>query len=84
MILITKIFKYYKIFFYNGLFFGFGFFLLSMYWVSNSILELDPEFKYISPLIFIIFPLFFSIFFWNNANSECFFLEQNKFKNILF
>ena len=55
--------SHYKIFFYNGLFFGYGFFLLSMYWVSNSILEFDAKLFYIVPIIFIFFPLFLSIFF---------------------
>ena len=51
-----KLQSYYKIFFYNGLFFGFGFFLLGMYWVSNSILEFDPDLYYVVPIIFILFP----------------------------
>ncbi len=77
--------NYYKIFFYNGIFFGFGFFLLSMYWVSNSILEFDSELFYISPIILITFPLFLSIFFgamqtvnafyWSDSNSKIFFFS---------
>ena len=73
---------HYKIFFFNGILFGFGFFLLSMYWVSNSILEYDSELFYVAPLIAIFFPLFISIFFgvmqivnafyWSRSNSKYF------------
>ena len=55
--------NHYRVFFYHGLSFGFGFFLLSMYWVSNSILEFDPELFYIAPIILILFPFGLSIFF---------------------
>ncbi len=78
--------NHYKIFFCNGLFFGFGFFLLSMYWVSNSILELDEKLIYISIIIFIFFPLslsfFFGImqtvnaFFWSESNSKIFYFSS--------
>ena len=77
---------HHKIFFYNGLFFGFGFFLLSMYWVSNSILEFDPDLYYIVPIIFILFPLSLSIFFglmqivnaflWSKSNSKIFYFSS--------
>ena len=82
---VLKYRNYYKIFFYNGVFFGIGFFLLSMYWVSNSIIELDPELYYIAPIIFIFFPVCLSIFFgvmqvinasyWNNSNSKIFYFS---------
>tara|TARA_Y100000816_G_scaffold8033_1_gene5098 strand:+ start:18547 stop:19980 length:1434 start_codon:yes stop_codon:yes gene_type:complete len=78
--------SHYKIFFYNGLFFGYGFFLLSMYWVSNSILEFDAKLFYIVPIIFIFFPLFLSIFFgvmqtvnaffWSKTNSKIFYFSS--------
>ena len=77
--------NHYKIFFFNGLFFGFGFFLLSMYWVSNSILEFDSNLFYIAPIILIFFPLCLSIFFgvmqitnaffWDKSNSKLFFFS---------
>tara|TARA_B100002019_G_scaffold293039_1_gene318401 strand:- start:2050 stop:3492 length:1443 start_codon:yes stop_codon:yes gene_type:complete len=76
---------HYKIFFFNGILFGFGFFLLSMYWVSNSILEYDSELFYVAPLIAIFFPLFISIFFgvmqivnafyWSESNSKIFYFS---------
>ena len=85
-----KVFKnfqsYYKIFFYNGVSFGFGFFLLSMYWVSNSISAFDPTLFYLVPLIIIIFPLSLSIFFgvmqlvnaflWCEGNSKLFYFSS--------
>ena len=77
--------NHYKIFFLSGLSFGFGFFLLSMYWVSNSILEFDPELFYITPIILIFFPLCLAIFFgvmqiinafhWNESNSKIFYFS---------
>ena len=81
-----KLRSHYKIFFFNGLFFGFGFFMLSMYWISNSILELEPELFYIAPLILIIFPFCLSIFFgimqivnafyWSESNSKLFYFSS--------
>ena len=81
-----KLQSYYKIFFYNGLFFGLGFFLLSMYWVSNSILEFDPDLYYVVPVIFILFPVSLSIFFglmqivnaffWSESNSKIFYFSS--------
>ncbi len=78
--------NHYKIFFYNGLSFGFGFFLLSMYWVSNSIIELDPELFYIAPFIVIFFPFCIAIFFgvmqtvnafyWSDSNSKLFYFSS--------
>ncbi len=78
--------NYYKIFFYNGILFGFGFFLVSMYWVSNSILELDPNLFYLAPIIFILFPLSLSLFFgvlqffnaylWSKSNSKIFYFSS--------
>ena len=78
--------NYHKIFFYNGILFGFGFFLLSMYWVSNSILELNDKLFYIAPLILIFLPLCLSIFFgimqlinafiWSTSNSKLFYFSS--------
>ena len=78
--------NHYRVFFYHGLSFGFGFFLLSMYWVSNSILEFDPELFYIAPIILILFPFGLSIFFgvmqifnayfWSNSNSRLFYFSS--------
>ena len=60
------IFKIYpkkiKRFFFNGIFFGFGFFTFSMYWISNSIIELDPNLNYLIPIPLILLPLLLSTF----------------------
>ena len=78
--------RYYKIFFFNGICFGFGFFLLGMYWVSNSIIELDAKLFYVAPIILIFFPLSLSIFFgvmqlinaflWSKFNSKLFYFSS--------
>ena len=75
--------KIVKIFFLNGIFFGFGFFFFSMYWISNSVLVLDESLSYLVPLILIFFPLSMSIFFglmqvfnalvWSSSDSRLFF-----------
>ena len=72
-----------KIYFNCGISFGFGFFLLSMYWVSNSILEFNPDLYFLVPLILIFLPLSLSIFYgtmqlvnsflWSNSNSTIFY-----------
>ncbi len=86
LVLKKKLQNQYNTFFCNGLFFGFGFFLLSMYWVSNSILEYDPNLFYVSIIILIIFPLSLSIFFglmqmtnaffWDESNSKIFYFSS--------
>ena len=78
--------NYHKIFFYNGILFGFGFFLLSMYWVSNSILELNDKLFYIAPIILIFLPFCLSIFFgimqlinsfmWSTSNSKLLYVNK--------
>ena len=78
--------NYHKIFFFNGVFFGYGFFMLIMYWVSNSILEFDSDLFYVVPIIFMLFPLLLSIFFgvmqlvnaflWSESNSKIFFFSS--------
>ncbi len=95
----SKLKNYHRIFFYNGISFGFGFFLLSMYWVSNSVTELDPALSYIAPLITICLPFSLSIFFglmqivnaycWDNSNSKIFYFSAvwiicEFFRSILF
>ncbi len=75
-----------KIFFFHGFFFGFGFFLSSMYWISNSILELDQNLKYLIPIPLILLPLVLSLFIglmqlinaylWGDSNSRIFFFTS--------
>ena len=74
-----------KIFFLNGIFFGFGFFLFSMYWISNSVLVLDERLNYLVPIILFFFPLSMSMFFgfmqiinalvWSSSDSRLFFFS---------
>ena len=73
-------------FFVNGILFGFGFFISSMYWVSNSILEFDDNLLYLIPIPLIILPIFLSLFIglmqiinfylWSRSNSRLFFFTS--------
>ena len=57
-----------------------------MYWVSNSIIELDPKLSYVAPIIFIVFPfclaIFFAVmqivnaFYWSKSNSKLFYFSS--------
>ena len=51
-----------KSFFKYGWYFGFGFFLCSLYWVTIS-LTFDQNFKFLIPLALILFPGFLAIFY---------------------
>ena len=51
-----------KTFFFYGYFFGFGYFLFSLYWVPFS-LSHDENFKSLIPLATFIIPAFLSIFY---------------------
>ena len=49
-------------FFKYGWFFGFGYFLSSLYWISIS-LTFDQSFKYLIPISLILVPSFLAIFY---------------------
>ena len=51
-----------SVFFFYGWCFGFGFFLISLYWISIS-LTFDENFKFLIPLTFFLIPTFLSIFY---------------------
>ena len=51
-----------KIFFFYGWFFGFGFFLSNLYWVSIS-LSFDQNFKQLIPFTVILLPALISLFY---------------------
>ena len=51
-----------KSFFKYGWFFGFGYFLSSLYWISIS-LTFDESFKFLIPLAIILLPTFLAIFY---------------------
>ncbi len=48
--------------FIYGTFFGFGFYLSGLHWISNS-LTFDENFKFLIPFSLILIPLFLSLFF---------------------
>ncbi len=51
-----------KIFFFYGWFFGFGYFITNLYWISIS-LTFDESFKFLIPLTLILIPAFLSLFY---------------------
>ena len=64
LFLIKKIelYKNKKIFFIYGWLFGFGYFLISLHWISIS-LTFDNSYKYLIPLSLILIPSFLAIFY---------------------
>ncbi len=65
------------IFFLYGWFFGFGYFICSLYWISIS-LTFDNNFKFLIPISIIFIPAFISIFFGISTLITKFFLSQKK------
>jgi apolipoprotein N-acyltransferase len=51
-----------KSFFYYGWYFGFGYFLFSLYWIAIS-LTFDQSFKFLIPVAIILLPAFLAIFY---------------------
>tara|TARA_B100001063_G_scaffold245239_1_gene280326 strand:+ start:310 stop:1818 length:1509 start_codon:yes stop_codon:yes gene_type:complete len=51
-----------KLFFFYGWLFGFGYFLISLYWISIS-LTFDETFKVLIPLTVCLIPAFLAIFY---------------------
>tara|TARA_B110000027_G_scaffold93917_1_gene99203 strand:+ start:315 stop:1856 length:1542 start_codon:yes stop_codon:yes gene_type:complete len=51
-----------KSFFKYGWFFGFGYFLFSLYWIAIS-LTFDQSFKFLIPIVIILLPAFLAIFY---------------------
>ncbi len=51
-----------KIFFFYGWFFGLGYFLTNLYWVTIS-LTFDENFKFLIPIAFILIPSFLAVFY---------------------
>ena len=48
--------------FIYGTFFGFGFYLSGLYWISNS-LTFDENFKFLVPLTIVLVPAFLALFY---------------------
>ena len=65
-----KTFTKKKAFLY-GWFFGFGYFLTNLYWISIS-LTFDANFKFLLPVALILIPVFLAIFY--GIVTYCFFL----------
>ena len=51
-----------KFFFITGFFFGFSFFLTSIYWISNSISEFNEELVFLTPIPLILLPAVLALF----------------------
>jgi len=51
-----------KSFFKYGWFFGFGYFLCSLYWIAIS-LTFDESFKFLIPIAIVLFPAFLATFY---------------------
>ena len=51
-----------KVFFFYGWFFGFGYFLASLYWISIS-LTFDQNFKFLIPITIFLIPAFLATFY---------------------
>jgi apolipoprotein N-acyltransferase len=51
-----------KLFFFYGWFFGFGYFLTNLYWISIS-LTFDQNLKFLIPITTLIIPSFLAIFY---------------------
>jgi apolipoprotein N-acyltransferase len=54
--------KNFKLFFFYGWLFGFGYFVTNLYWISIS-LTFDQNFKFLIPLTIILIPAFLSLFY---------------------
>ncbi len=65
------------IFFLYGWFFGFGYFICGLYWISIS-LTFDNNLKFLIPISIICIPAFISIFFGISTLITKFLLNQKK------
>ena len=72
------------IFFKIGWFFGFGYFVSNLYWITYS-LTFEESFKFLIPIALIIIPLFLGLFYGFAILILSFFkLEKNFFLVLLF
>ena len=65
-----------------GWFFGFGYFISSLYWISNS-LTFEENFKPLIPIALILIPLFLGSFYGIITLTSSFFSLEKKFSSIL-
>ncbi len=61
--------------FLYGWFFGFGYFLTNLYWISIS-LKFDENFSFLIPVALFLIPLFLGMFY--GVVTYCFFLIKIK------
>ncbi len=64
-----------KIFFFYGWFFGFGYFITNLYWISIS-LTFDESFKFLIPITLFLIPAFLALFY--GIISFLFFILKTK------
>ena len=57
-----NIHKNYKLFFFYGWLFGFGYFISNLYWISIS-LTFDENFKFLIPFTLLLIPAFLALFY---------------------
>ena len=65
-----------KIFFFYGWFFGFGYFLTNLYWVTIS-LTFDKNFSFLIPFAIILIPSFLALFYGLITLIFCLFNPKN-------
>ena len=65
-----------------GWLFGFGYFVSSIYWITNS-LTFDDQFKNLIPFAFVIIPIFLGLFYGFITFFCSFFNLKNNFSSIL-
>ena len=65
-----------------GWFFGFGYFISNLYWITNS-LTFEDIFKPLIPFALILIPLFLGVFYGAATLTCSFFNLQKKFSSIL-
>ena len=68
--------------FFVGWFFGFGYFISNLYWITNS-LTFDVNFKFIIPFALILIPLFLGIFYGFVTFLSSFFNLKDKLSSVL-
>jgi apolipoprotein N-acyltransferase len=71
-----------KSFFRYGWYFGFGYFLFSLYWISIS-LTFDQSFRFLIPVAIILLPTFLAIFYGLITYLFSFFYSKNVVSSFL-
>ena len=69
--------------FLSGFFSAFGWFVFSLYWLSNALIVSGGIYLWVTPLVFIGFPAFLSLF-WGLAFFSTFLLGKSIIEKLLF